>query len=219
MTPDSSSPDPAGAKQRLTLFDFDGTVTRRDTLIEIIRYICGTPRMIMGFLLYSPLLVLMKLHLYPNWKVKERILCHFFGGMKTDEFQQRCRQFAADRSDLLRPRALEAIRCALREGDRVIIVSASMIEWVAPFFYDMMERAAAKGAKLQVIGTELEEIDGELTGCLARPNCYGEEKVKRVNDQLTVPREEYYITAYGDSRGDREMLAMADEAHYKPFRK
>ena len=49
-------------------------------------------------------------------------------------------------------------------------------------------------------------------------NCYGAEKVRRISVMLPAPREDCYIVAFGDSRGDREMLEYADEAHYKPFR-
>ena len=29
---------------------------------------------------------------------------------------------------------------------------------------------------------------------------------------------DYWLTAYGDSRGDYELLDFANEGHYKPFR-
>ena len=48
-------------------------------------------------------------------------------------------------------------------------------------------------------------------------NCYGEEKVKRLL-QLYPERTEYWLTAYGDSRGDTELLDFANESYYKPFR-
>lgn len=60
--------------KRLYAFDFDGTLTTADTLLAFIRYACGTWRFIVGFLLHSPLLVLMKLKLYPNYRAKQRIL-------------------------------------------------------------------------------------------------------------------------------------------------
>ena len=59
---------------KLYAFDFDGTLTTRDTLLEFIRYACGTPRFLLGFLIHSPLLVLMKLRLYPNGRTKEGIV-------------------------------------------------------------------------------------------------------------------------------------------------
>ena len=36
--------------------------------------------------------------------------------------------------------------------------------------------------------------------------------------QLRNCREDFWVIAYGDSKGDKEMLEFADEAHYKPFR-
>ena len=60
-------------KKKLYCFDFDGTLTTSDTLLEFIKYAKGKGRFLMVFLMYSPLLVLMKLHLYPNWKAKQRI--------------------------------------------------------------------------------------------------------------------------------------------------
>jgi phosphoserine phosphatase len=68
-----------------------------------------------------------------------------------------------------------------------------------------------------VLGTQVEVIDGKLTGRFLSKNCYGQEKVNRILS-LYPNRQEYNLTAYGDSRGDKEMLAFADESHFKPFR-
>ena len=75
-----------GGKESLILFDFDGTLTTRDTLIAFIRYVHGTRRTVTGFLRYLPQLMLMKLHLYPNWKAKQKIFTHLFAGMSSDDF-------------------------------------------------------------------------------------------------------------------------------------
>ena len=88
-----------------------------------------------------------------------------------------------------------------------MIVSASIDNWVAPFFQNVL-----------VLGTQIEVRNGRLTGKFLTPNCYGEEKVNRVKAVLKQPREHYYIVAFGDSRGDKELLTYADEAHFKPFR-
>ncbi|MST85139.1 hypothetical protein FYJ73_10775 [Prevotellaceae bacterium LKV-178-WT-2A] len=73
-------------------------------------------------------------------------------------------------------------------------------------------------SRLLVVGTRIEVIDGKVTGRFLTPNCYGPEKVRRVQEMLSEPRDHYRITAYGDSRGDKEMLQYANERHYKPFR-
>lgn len=192
--------------RQIVAFDFDGTLTTKDTLIEFIRYACGTGAFVKGFLRYAHLLVLMKLGLYPNWKAKQKVFAYFFEGMKIEEFDGLCQRFAKDNQHLLRPKGIEAIQQALDKGAEVLIVSASIDNWVQPFF-----------AEVKVLGTQVEVIDGKLSGRFLTKNCYGQEKVNRIL-ALYPNRSEYHLTAYGDSRGDKELLAFADESDYKPFR-
>ena len=182
-------------------FDFDGTLTTRDTLIAFIRYACGTPRFLLGFLLHAPLLVLMKLRLYSNGKAKQRLFSWFFRGMPIETFDALCQSFASTHRHLLRPETVRLLQQALSEGSEVLVVSASIDNWVQPFF-----------PSVTVLGTQIEVIDGRLTGRFLTPNCYGQEKVRRIL-ALHPVRSSYRLTAYGDSRGDRELLAFADEAH------
>ena len=202
--------------KRVYAFDFDGTLTTRDTLLEFIRYACGSRALLSGFLRYSPLLVLMKLRLYPNWKAKQKVFSHFFKGMDSEAFDALCRRFAADSRHLLRPKAVEAVEQARAEGCEVVIVSASIDNWVQPFFTSPAGRADDL-PKVTVLGTQIEVADGRLTGRFLSSNCYGQEKVNRLL-ALYPHRADYHLTAFGDSRGDRQLLAFADEAHYKPFR-
>ena len=187
--------------KQIYAYDFDGTLTTRDTLLEFICFACGTARLLLGFLLYSPLLVLMKLRLYSNGKAKQKVFAHFFQGMAIDEFDALCQDFAHTHRHLLRPEVVRQLEQALSEGSEVLVVSASIDNWVQPFF-----------PKVKVLGTQIEVIDGCLTGRFLTPNCYGQEKVRRIL-ALYPDRSEYHLTAFGDSRGDREMLAFADEAH------
>ena len=187
--------------KQIYAYDFDGTLTIRDTLLEFICFACGTARFLLGFLLYSPLLVLMKLRLYSNGKAKQKVFAHFFQGMAIDEFDALCQDFARTHRHLLRPEVVRQLEQALSEGSEVLVVSASIDNWVQPFF-----------PKVKVLGTQIEVIDGSLTGRFLTPNCYGQEKVRRIL-ALYPDRSEYHLTAFGDSRGDREMLAFADEAH------
>ena len=192
--------------KKIYAFDFDGTLTTKDTLIEFIRYAKGSMALGLGFLRYAHLLVLMKLGLYPNYKAKQKVFAHFFKNTTLDDFNALCKAFAASTSHLLRPNAIEAIDQAIKEGSEVVIVSASIDNWVQPFF-----------PQVKVLGTQIEVIDGKLTGRFLSKNCYGQEKVNRILS-LYPNRQDYHLTAYGDSRGDKEMLAFADESHFKPFR-
>jgi HAD superfamily hydrolase (TIGR01490 family) len=192
--------------KKIYAFDFDGTLTTKDTLIEFIRYAKGSMALGLGFLRYAHLLVLMKLRLYPNYKAKQKVFAHFFKDTTIDEFNALCKAFAASSSHLLRPNAIEAINQAIKDGSEVLIVSASIDNWVQPFF-----------PQVKVLGTQIEVINNKLTGRFLSKNCYGQEKVNRILS-LYPNRQDYHLTVYGDSRGDKEMLAFADESHFKPFR-
>lgn len=200
-------------KKKIYCFDFDGTLTTSDTLLEFIKYAKGRGRFLMVFLMYSPLLVLMKLHLYPNWKAKQQIFAHLFAGMRIEKFDALCHGFAEENQHLLRPKGIILVHEALVAGAQVFIVSASIDNWVRPFF----DIRNLKG--VQVLGTQIEVEDGKLTGRFKSNNCYGKEKVHRIAEALkSFERSEYEIEAFGDSRGDKEMLAFADKGHFKPFR-
>ena len=200
-------------KKKIYCFDFDGTLTTSDTLLEFIKYAKGRGCFLMVFLMYSPLLVLMKLHLYPNWKAKQQIFAHLFAGIRIEKFDALCRGFAEESQHLLRPKGITLMHEALVAGAQVFIVSASIDNWVRPFF----DIRNLKG--VQVLGTQIEVEDGKLTGNFKSNNCYGKEKVHRIAEALkSFERSEYEIEAFGDSRGDKEMLAFADKGHFKPFR-
>ena len=204
-------------KKRIYAFDFDGTLTTRDTLIAFIRYAKGTRAFVLGFLLHAHLLVLMKLKLYPNWQAKQKIFSYFFKGMSLGDFDALCQRFAADNRQLLRPEGVRTLEQARTDGADIVIVSASIDNWVKPFFTSPDGLADNLPPQVTVLGTQIEIAGGKLTGHFLTKNCYGPEKVNRILD-LYPDRCAYHLTAYGDSRGDKELLAFADESHYKPFR-
>ena len=202
--------------QKLSIhtFDFDGTLTTADTMIELIRFARGTTSLLTGLACLSPFIILMKLGLYPNWRAKERLLTSFFGGTSEADFNSLCNDFAQARQDLIRPQAIAMIRTLNAHGQPTIIVSASAENWVTK----MAEKAFGK--ETTVTGTRLEVSNGKITGRIDGANCYGAEKTRRIREYLeshNISREQCYITAYGDSRGDKEMTDYADKSHYKPF--
>lgn len=202
--------------QKLSIhtFDFDGTLTTADTMIELIRFARGTTSLLTGLACLSPFIILMKLGLYPNWRAKERLLTWFFGGKSEADFNRLCNDFAQARQDLIRPQAIAMIRTLNAHGQPTIIVSASAENWVTK----MAEQAFGKDTT--VTGTRLEVSNGKITGRIDGANCYGAEKTRRIREYLeshNISREQCYITAYGDSRGDKEMTDYADKSHYKPF--
>lgn len=191
-------------------FDFDGTLTRRDTLLEYIRYVKGNKEFLIGFLKHLHLLIMMKLGIMPNWKTKRIIFQYFFGGMTLEKFNEYCEKFAKEKASLLRKKGMVAVNKAVMDGDQVVIISASIENWVEPFFRFQVSN------NINIIGTKIQVVDGKLTGRFLTKNCYGEEKVRRLLEQYP-DRKEYKLVAYGDSRGDHALLDFADEGHYREF--
>jgi HAD superfamily hydrolase (TIGR01490 family) len=193
----------------IAFFDFDGTITRKDTLLEFIRYTKGSFRLWAGFALNSPWLFAYRAGLISNQKAKERILTFFFKGLSLERFDHSCVEFArTGLPGLIRPRALQEMERYKKEGITVVLVSASPENWIRPW---------TTVNDVALLATQLEVKDGRLTGKIAGANCHGEEKVRRIKkayskDELTK------IYAYGDTKGDLPMLRLADIRFYKPFR-
>ena len=194
-------------KKYLIAFDFDGTITNNDTFIQFIKFSKGYFRFLCGFILFLPLITIYKLKLYPNWKIKQKIFSYFFKGTSLSEFNQICENFANHNQHIIRPKAIIKINEYLEQQFEIVIISASIKNWVIPF-------ANKLGIK-NVIGTEIEINDNNsLTGKFSTQNCYGQEKVNRLIQ--TFPNiNNYYLIAYGDSSGDKELLNFADEKYYR----
>ncbi len=193
----------------LALFDFDGTITTDDSLIKFIRFVVGDTKFILGMTVLSPMLTAYKLKLIHNYKAKQMMLSYFFKGMNEEQFQTIAREYSLKHIDIiLRPKAMEKMVWHKEQGHKVVIVSASIECWLKPW--------CAKNG-LDLIATKLEIKEGIVTGKFLSKNCYGIEKAQRVKDKYKL--DDYdHIYAYGDSRGDRELLELADENFYKPFR-
>ena len=193
----------------IAAFDFDGTYTRHDTLPRFLKHAFGPLGYLWGLLACLPWLILYKLGVIEGGKAKERLLSHFVKGMPHERFEELCEAFAADeKAALERPEARRAMDEALQAGDQVLVVTASVREWVEPWFSDR---------DVTVLATEMEVDDGgNLTGRFATANCHGEEKWRRLTS--AVPDiEGRPLTAYGDSRGDKAMLEHADKAYLRSF--
>ena len=193
----------------LALFDFDGTITRRDSLFDFVRFYHGDARFFRGMLRLLPMLVWFKLGQMPNWQAKEQLLTRFFGGEPVDTFRQKAQTYAQQRlPQIVKDSALRKIEEFQRQSADVYVVSASAEDWLRPWCDNI-------GVKL--IATRLAVQDGRLSGRIAGYNCHGPEKVRRVQAVIELDRYDK-IYGYGDSNGDRELLALTHYPHYRFFR-
>lgn len=190
------------AKRCIAVFDLDGTLTTKDTLLEFIKFACGVPRFYWGFLLFCPILILMKLHLFPNWKAKQLFFSHFFKGWEYNDFKAKGQLFANEIEKMENRKMLEKLNDHLNHSDVVYVISASIFEWVQPW--------CEKIGVSRVLATQIEvDANGIISGRFATKNCYGKEKVRRLLE-VEPERHSYILYAYGDSRGDKEMIAFSD---------
>ncbi|MBI3139574.1 MAG: haloacid dehalogenase-like hydrolase [Sphingobacteriales bacterium] len=196
-------------KKGIAFFDFDGTLSSKDSLLEFIKFSKGNFRFFFGFLLLSPWLLALKFRLISNQRAKEKVLRYFFNGTPVGRFNETGRQFAGTViPSIIRPGALREIKKLKENNIEIVVVSASPENWLTDWTHSQ---------GLTLISTRLVETDDKVTGMIEGFNCHGEEKVRRIREQFDLSAYDE-IYAYGDSSGDRPMLALARHAFYKPFR-
>lgn len=194
---------------QMIAFDFDGTITTTDTLALFFRYWAGTPRWIFNIVKLSPVLIGYVVGIVPRDRVKAHLVRAFFKGADADELNRRATQFAREIiPGLIRPAALKALSEKNQPPYTLYIVSASISNYLDIWAKD-------NGIE-HVIATDLEVAHGKLTGELLGRNCWGPGKIAKIADKMAeIPYE--LTEAYGDTRGDREMLHAAKVSYFKPF--
>lgn len=192
--------------KRLVLFDFDGTLTRRDSLFVFLRFFRGDWYFIRKILLALPGLIGYQLGMVDNSTAKEKLLAKFLQGTTVAEFTTRCRLMAQNMIPrMVNKPIFEKFQQHVVAGDEVVIVSASVEDWIIPW---------AGQWNVAVLATKLASDNGVLTGRFLGKNCNGEEKVTRIKSHL--PLSDYDdVWAYGDSSGDTAMLSLASHVMYR----
>jgi len=194
---------------KIAFFDFDGTITKQDSFAMFLRYCFGDIKFVLNMLILSPVIIVYKLHLLSNQNMKTFIFSYFFKNMNASEFKKKATSFSLEKIKLIvREEALNKILWHKKNGDTVVIVSASIDHWLKPWCTDN---------NIDLIATKIEIKNNKLTGNLIGKNCFGPEKVIRIKKIYDLNAYDN-IYAYGDTRGDKEMLEIATNSFYKPFR-
>lgn len=189
-------------------FDFDGTLTTRDSFTDFLRWRDGAFSYGLGLARLAPAAM--------RWvgnrdraQIKAAAVRTFLRGMPRALLEEEAHEFATLTAPLLlRPDALKVWRRHRSHGARMVIVTASPEIVVAPF-------ARGLGADV-LIGTKLLfDQNDRVVGCFEGNNCHGPEKAKRLREVFGDDIRLH--AAYGDSIGDREMLDMADEKYMRLF--
>lgn len=193
----------------LVAFDFDGTLTVRDSFTAFLRWRAGPRRYRRGMRRLTGASVAYAFD-GNRGKLKAAAVREFLTGAPREELEAEARAFAEEQAAaLLRPDALRTWRRWRSRRARLVIVTATPDLIVAPF-------ARGLGADM-LIGSQLAfDAEDRVTGALLGPNCRGAEKVTRLRqafgDDVTLR------AAYGDTKGDKDMLKLAEEKGYRIFK-
>ncbi len=183
--------------RQVAAFDFDGTVTRLDTLVPFLAEVGGRARFATALLTSAPA------RARGRDAYKAAVLRGVLAGLPTERFEAMAQVYGERLPSRFRPEAVERIRWHQEQGHEVVLVSASLRAYLDP----VVEHLGLDG----VCAVDLEVgDDGRLTGDIVGANCRGAEKVRRLNQWL-AGRPADRLWAYGNSSGDRELLAAAHE--------
>ncbi|MGH7026930.1 HAD-IB family hydrolase [Brevundimonas sp.] len=198
---------PAGERP-IVAFDFDGTLTIRDSFTAFLRWRAGAGGWALGLVKMAPALV-SYIGDRDRGRIKAASVREFLLGVERQALETEAERYAAEVWDrFMRPDALACWNAWGDKGAHRIIVTASPETTVAPF----ARRLGAEG----LLGTRLAfDAQDRVTGAFAGANCRGEEKVRRLRaaygDDMTL------AAAYGDTSGDTEMIAIATEKGFRVF--
>ncbi|MCJ7932703.1 MAG: haloacid dehalogenase-like hydrolase [Chryseobacterium sp.] len=193
--------------KKLYCFDFDGTLTYKDTMFMYLKFYDSTKYRIQ-FLRHVPLFILLKLKLAETEKVKKSFIGSILKGQTQEKIEMKSKQFFEHHyPHIVRENALDFIKNIDRNNTQSLLVTASLDIWVKPF---------AEELKMELVSTRAEFKNGVFTGNFVGKNCNGKEKLIRIKEEINDSKYDKII-AFGDTSGDRPMLKWANEGHYQFF--
>ena len=193
--------------RNLYLFDFDGTLTCKDTLFDFLKF--SFPKVyFINYLVFIPLFIVSKLKIIDAGFVKEMFISKFLKGKSYVEINQLAQNyFEQNHQELIYSKADEYIKSLSNYNDK-FIVSASIDFWIQPFadYYEM-----------GLICTKAKyDEQGFFTGKFASPNCNYQEKKNRIEKEIDLSLYDQII-AFGDTKGDEAMFSIATKSNFRCF--
>ena len=189
----------------VAFFDFDGTITKKDSFLDFVVFTKGRTEMFKGILLFLIPVLGYKIGWVSGHKLKEKLITYFYKSCPYGKLQIQGEQYSQSRIDkIIRPKAIQRILWHKKQGHEIVVVTASLSVWIKPWCDQL---------NIKCIATEIAIENNQVTGKLKGYNCIGKEKVTRIKKEFDIKALEY-IYAYGNSEGDKELLAIADEKFY-----
>ena len=191
---------------KLHLFDFDGTISKSDSMIEFLKFIHKSHYYYIIFK-SVPLIIKFCLNFGSKKELKNNFLLNFFSEFSKQELELKANEFVTSYKGHLKQSALREIEHLKNNtNNEISIVSASLDIWIKPI---------ADSLGINSI-TTLSRFDNNLFSGIKGENCWGEEKVTRIKKVYEL-KNYNEIYAYGDSKGDSQMLKIANHKRFKFF--
>ncbi|MDP2386926.1 MAG: HAD-IB family hydrolase [Bacteroidota bacterium] len=191
----------------LALFDFDGTITTKDTFPLFFKFAFGPSRFYLGFSLFLPYFILHKLSLFDGEAFKIKLLSFYLKGKQKQWIEKVGSDFINQlhAKNIIKTDFLSKINTFKAAGADVVVVSASPDAWVKAF---------CEKHGVQFLCTQLAYNNDVYTGKLIGNNCNGPEKKNRILKAFDLSSYSHIIV-FGDSKvGDKEMMELATEKNW-----
>jgi HAD superfamily hydrolase (TIGR01490 family) len=201
--------------RKLAIFDIDYTITKKETLMELFKYVIKNDKRNIRFLpraIYCGIMYSLKI--YDERKVKEEFL-KFVDGIQEQDLAKLVKKFYAERlRNIIYEDALSMMRKLKGEGYDIYLISASP-EFYINEFYNIKEVD-------KIIGTKFSFKNGIFMRKMEGENCKGEEKVRRLkevleNEKIEVNFKESYM--FSDSLSDKPLLDLVGKPYLINYRK
>lgn len=196
-------------KQRtIAAFDFDGTITTRDTFVPFLFRCNGFWRTAFSFISHLPTALRVGIRLESRDKLKALMIKDALSGRSRDELENYGLAHAQHVLGLCRPRAMERIAWHKEQGHELVMVSASLDIY--------LHFVAQKLGFNALLCTEV--LYDSSDNCLGRfeSNCRRGVKVDKLRSRYG-DLGQYCLYGYGDTVGDQEMLAVSNHSFFRPF--
>ena len=201
--------------RKLAIFDIDYTITKKETLMELFKFVIKNDKKNIRFLpraIYCGSMYAIKL--YDEKKVKEKFL-KFIDRIKEEELAKLVKKFYEEKlKTIVYEDAINMMRKLKKEGYDIYLISASP-EFYINEFYNIKEVD-------KIIGTKFNFTDGIFTRKMSGKNCKGEEKVRRLKEvlkkeKIEVDFKESYM--FSDSLSDKPLLDLVGKPYLINYKK
>ena len=186
--------------KNLALFDFDGTLCKKDSFTGFIFYALSKRHIVREGIKILPWIQAYYLKIYPANSMRIRLFNAMFKNANSNEILDLAADYSHRLMAQLDPELFQQLLKHQNNGDDVVLVSASV---------DIYLEMICQILKIDLICTETEILDGKFTGSYSTPDCSSDQKRLRILSKYDL-NQYSKIYAYGNSEEDLAMLSLAD---------